>query len=153
MKKNNKTTHCWNFRIIWRQFFPVHNVIEPHHEKTCLCNMRKIKAQISLRIPAVWSAPLLFASWIVLFLRWNFMSLASLCGWADWFESYPVENPEDSFSDDEAQLYLNFLYFYGILNSHMSPVTRKPVFGVCDEVRHKPACTDTEAKLEAWNFV
>ena len=35
---------------------------EPHHEKTCLCYMRTTKAQISLRIRAVWSAPLLFTA-------------------------------------------------------------------------------------------
>ena len=28
---------------------------------------------------------------------------------------------------------------------YMSPVTRKPVFGVCDQVRLKPACSATEA--------
>ena len=33
---------------------------EPHREKTCLCHMQTTKAQISLRIRAVWSAPLLF---------------------------------------------------------------------------------------------
>ena len=38
---------------------------EPRHEKTCFCYMRTTKAQISLRIRAVWSAPLLFAAWIV----------------------------------------------------------------------------------------
>ena len=35
---------------------------EPHHEKTCLCHMQTIKVQISLRIRAVWSVPLLFAA-------------------------------------------------------------------------------------------
>ena len=35
---------------------------------------------------------------------WNFMTLASLCGWADQFESYLVENPEDRFSHDEAHM-------------------------------------------------
>ena len=35
---------------------------EPLHEKTCLCYMWTTKAQISLRIRAVWSAPLLFAA-------------------------------------------------------------------------------------------
>ena len=34
---------------------------EPRHEKTSLCHMRTTKAQISLCIPAVWSAPLLLA--------------------------------------------------------------------------------------------
>ena len=36
--------------------------------KTCLCHMRTTKAQISLRIRAVWSVPLLFAAWIVQYL-------------------------------------------------------------------------------------
>ena len=35
---------------------------EPRHEKTCLWHMRTTKAQINLRIRAVWSAPLLFAA-------------------------------------------------------------------------------------------
>ena len=35
---------------------------ESHHEKTCLCHLRTTKAQISLRISAVCSAPLLFAA-------------------------------------------------------------------------------------------
>ena len=37
-------------------------IIEPRHEKPCLCHMRTTKGQISLRIRAVWSAPLLFAA-------------------------------------------------------------------------------------------
>ena len=36
------------------------SVYEPRHEKTC--HMRTTKVQISLRIHAVWSAPLLFAT-------------------------------------------------------------------------------------------
>ena len=32
------------------------------------------------------------------------MTLASLFSWADWFESYLVENTEDRFSCDEAQI-------------------------------------------------
>ena len=35
---------------------------EPCHEKTCFCHMRTTKAQISLRILAVWSTPLWFAT-------------------------------------------------------------------------------------------
>ena len=30
------------------------------------------------------------------------------------------------------------------LYQHLSLVTRKPVFGVCDQLRHKPACAATE---------
>ena len=35
------------------------------HDQTCLCYMRTTKTQISLRIRAVYSAPLMFAAWIV----------------------------------------------------------------------------------------
>ena len=41
---------------------------EPHYEKICFCHMRTKKVQISLRIRAVWSVPLLFAAWIVQYL-------------------------------------------------------------------------------------
>ena len=37
----------------------------------------------------------------------NLKPLASLCSWADWFESTLVANPEDRFSRDDAQLLLN----------------------------------------------
>ena len=37
---------------------------ELRHEKTCLYHMKTTKAQISLHICAVWSAPLLFTAWI-----------------------------------------------------------------------------------------
>ena len=36
------------------------NAYEPQYEKTCLCHMWTTKAQISPRICAVWSGPLLF---------------------------------------------------------------------------------------------
>ena len=35
----------------------------------------------------------------------NFKTLASLCSWADQFESYLVANPEDRFSRDEAHIW------------------------------------------------
>ena len=38
------------------------SIFEPRHKKTCICHMRTTKAQISMRIRAVWSAPLLFAA-------------------------------------------------------------------------------------------
>ena len=39
-----------------------HTQNEPCHWENCLCHMQTTKAQISLRIRAVWSAPLLFAA-------------------------------------------------------------------------------------------
>ena len=79
---------------------------EPCHEKTCLCHMLTTKVQISLRICAVWSAPLFslpkynISSFYIL----NFKPLASFCGCAGRFESYLVENPEDRFSCDKAHM-------------------------------------------------
>ena len=34
-----------------------------------------------------------------------------------------------------------------VLKENISHVTRKPVFGVCDQVRHKPACSADETRL------
>ena len=54
------------------------------------CHIRTTKAQISLRIRAFWSAPLLFAAWVVQFLYLlysNFKTLARLISWAGRFES------------------------------------------------------------------
>ena len=106
-----------------RRYFlaPVsHTEIEPRHEKTCLCHTRTTKVQISLRILAVWSTPLLFAAWIVQYLYYtccsrNFKTLASLRSWADRFKSILVANSEDGFSRDEAQLLLGMqekLYYH-----------------------------------------
>ena len=38
-----------------------HTLYEPRYEKTCLCHMRTKKAQFSMRICTVWTAPLLYA--------------------------------------------------------------------------------------------
>ena len=40
----------------------VTKLYEPRHENTCFNHMRTTKVQISLRICAVWSAPLLFTA-------------------------------------------------------------------------------------------
>ena len=41
---------------------------------------------------------------VELFYMQNLELLASLCSWADWFESYLVANPEDRFSRAEAHI-------------------------------------------------
>ena len=66
-------------------------------KKCVLCHMGTTKAQISLRIRAVWSAPLLFAAKIVRynisrFYSQNFKTLASFCGCAGRFLSNLVAN-------------------------------------------------------------
>ena len=70
--ENQQKTLYWQWQLIAqnRTFVTIRTElkpkiqirIEPHHEKTCLCHMRTTKAQISPRIHAVWSAPLLFAA-------------------------------------------------------------------------------------------
>ena len=99
---------------------------EPRLEKTCLSYMRTTKAQISLRIRAVWSAPLLFAAKISLgFYIRNFKTLASFCGCAGRFESYLVENTEDRVSRDE-DLMLVLLHL--ALSPHLELVTLLVVY-------------------------
>ena len=59
-----KSAHCHNEDYTTSTHFSFEKrqrSNEPRHEKTCLCHVRTTKAQISLRIRAVWSAPLLFA--------------------------------------------------------------------------------------------
>ena len=70
------------------------------------------KAQTSLRIRAVWSAPLLFAfrkvpTHINACYKRNFNFLASHCSWAGCFESHFVGNPEDRFSHVAAQFIMS----------------------------------------------
>ena len=43
-----------------------------------------------------------------------FNFLASLCSWADWFESGFVRKPEDRFSHDEAHMKWNFTKVLGM---------------------------------------
>ena len=134
---------------------------EPRHEKTCFCHMRTTKAQISLRIRAVWSAPLLLAARIIeylIFLNAKFKTLASFCGCAGRFESSLVTNPEDRFSRDKAHIVHDTLrlifklnlkqakksLWISILLKHLSHITRKPIFASCNQVRLKPACSATE---------
>ena len=63
------------------------------------------KGADNLRIRAAWSAPLLLAAQIVLYLNLlNFKPLGRLCSWAGLFESDLVSHPKDSFSRDEAHM-------------------------------------------------
>ena len=50
-------------------------------------------------------------------------SIARLCSWAGLFESYPVKNPEDMFSRDEAQLFCQV--DYSIFNNWTRPFSFK----------------------------
>ena len=104
--------------------------------------MRTTKAQISLRIRAVdqrLCCSLLRKYKISRVYIRNFKTLANFCGCAGRFESDLVTNPEDRFS----RVILSSNPNTKMLN--MSLVTRKPVFGVCDQGRLKPACAATEA--------
>ena len=44
------------------------------------------------------------------------MPLASFCRWADGFESYLVENPEDRFTRDEAHIMQYLQCFYSVFD-------------------------------------
>ena len=65
---SDKEPHLWPrcacaFKWL-RSLFSRDGSYEPHHNKTCFCRLRTTKAQISLRIRAFRSAPLLFAALI-----------------------------------------------------------------------------------------
>ena len=77
---------------------------ETRHEKTCFCHMRTTKAHMS-------------------YSR-NFKILVTLINWADRFESYLVENPEDRFSCDGAQM----VYSSHLLFTNLSKTTATPSF-------------------------
>ena len=101
--------------------------------------MRTTKVQISLRIRAVWSAPLLFAAWIVKYLvsvseisrLYCLASVAAQAGLSITGSKIPKT---------------------GFLVTRL--VTRKPFFGVSDQGRLKPACAATEASwvLKFWKL-
>ena len=67
------------------------------HLGLCLWGLRTTNVQTSLRIHAVGSVPLLFTYWKTLYLyscyKRNFVFLASLCSWGDWFEYRLSETP------------------------------------------------------------
>ena len=80
----------------------VYSELKVHHDvrKHAFEGLGATRAQTSLCICAVWSAPLLFAFWKMLYLtwyRWDFNFLSSLCSCGEWFESRFVGNPEDRF--------------------------------------------------------
>ena len=82
-------------------------IIGPQHRKPVFWGLRITKAQTSLRIRTVWSAPLFsfFAKYhIQTCYKRNFHFLASLCSWAAWFVSHFVGNPGDRFSRDDAYI-------------------------------------------------
>ena len=58
----------------------------------------------------------------------NIKPLASFCGCAGWFESYPVENPEDRSSRDEARFDCTVMFF------------RMSHFFLATEPRHEKTC-------------
>ena len=71
------------------------------------------------------------------------------CGCTARFMSDQVGNPEDRFFSQRGSY--KVIMLKGLCNldhlqphRYMSLVVRNPVFGVSDQVRHKPGCTATE---------
>ena len=105
--RNFNTEELLNEDLQLCLIFKVSLLYKPCHEKTCLCQMQTTKAQISLRIHAVWSALCCSLSRrynTSNFYIWNFKPLSGFCSWAGQFESTLVANPEDMFSHDEAHM-------------------------------------------------
>ena len=118
-------------------------IYEPHHEKTCVGHMRTTKAQISLSIRTVWSAPLLLAAWIVYYhylyitstcYSWNFKKVASLISWAGPFESLTGRKPQRLvFSSPGSCGFLCEASSYSLFwaNSDASGETANALLGLC----------------------
>ena len=64
--------------------------------------MRTTKAQTSLCLISAFVVHCLDS--ITPSYIWNFKTVAILCFWAGWFESFLFENPKDRFSRDEAHI-------------------------------------------------
>ena len=83
VSKVSSFTHLLTNIIIHKRF-KYWKYLNQAMRKCVFCHIWTTKAQISLRIRAVWSAPLLFAAKIdtsSLYIR-NFKILAGLCSWA-----------------------------------------------------------------------
>ena len=94
--------------------------------------MRPAKNQVSLGIHLVWSESSLPA-------RRNLGSLATHWAhsedWSDWVDAH---------AGCTCHFVVLRLIWVLLYLNHFSHVTRKPVFGVCDQLRLKPACSADE---------
>ena len=91
---------------------------------------------------------------VIHWFKTTFLCTSHSCGNSFWVCKNETYNMKLCFSL-LMLIYSYYLYsFYKILCLHLSLVTRKPVFGVCDQLRHKPACTSTETRwrLEILNL-
>ena len=62
------------------------------------------------------------------------LTLANPCSWADWFVSYLVENPEDRFSHDEAQIIQASLRNYLCFFSQSNPIKKIIIWKIKTEI-------------------
>ena len=120
-----------------------------------LSPMRAAKVQASLHILAVSPEPPLLAhtsSESRGTFRQKARSLPPLNGWACAVKICHDGMLEDTNSLDGVQLIIRLILLRGRVTAWpydrlcLSLVTRKPVFGVCDPGRIKPACPATEAR-------
>ena len=87
---------------VFRIYTPLDVLFRPRRMKPCLRGLRITQAQTSMRIRAVWSAPLLVLYLDLLERNFNF--LYSLWSWGDWFVSGNVGNPVARFCRDKTDL-------------------------------------------------
>ena len=92
---------CTNLHLFFHT-----SLFQPHHEKTCFMPYANNKgADQPARMRSLIRAFVvccLYSIIPILAKSKKFKTLASLCSWAGWFESYLVANPEDRFSRDLA---------------------------------------------------
>ena len=116
---------------------------EPRQDKIYKVSVRPVKTQISLSIRPFWSESSLSA-------RRNLgtvKTLTRLSGCPGWSESSLGVPSFCWFCHEAAQL---FSWISASVALYLSLVTRKPVFGVSDQIRLKPAysASETSQRLE-----
>ena len=94
---------------------------EPHHDKIWFCHMWSIKARISLRTRAVWSAPLLITAWIVSIFEILSLFPASLAAQAGLCLTWS-QAPKTGFL--LTRLEYDLFYFYAVLLMSLSAALR-----------------------------
>ena len=92
-----------NIRSVQVRYILFNNINEPRHEKNLFLSYTNNKGADQPAHPRSLISTFVVRCLDSIYIR-NFKHLASFCGCAGRFESYLVENSENRFSRDEAQI-------------------------------------------------
>ena len=113
---------------------------KPRHEKTCFMPYANKKGTDQPAHPRSLIIIFVVRCLDSIILPLSIFENSSLYLASDWFESTLIANTVAHLRFCCEHVFSMFC----CVPFHMSHVTRKPVFGVCDQVRLKPACSADE---------